>query len=650
MGNKTALPGLRDASRRLRAAPRNVAKMAAELPQTTARKMRRSPRVRVIRLVGETSPGLAGMMALYVLADGILPILALVALGRAVGRIPAAVQHGLGSASGHALVTALAVGTAAYALSLLRGPVEALLEAYCSAAMSTGMQRRLARAVCAPDGVEHLEDPRVLDRLALASGELSASAPADAPMALASVLGDRLSGLLACVTLATFRWWVGLLFLVGWTAIRPPLRRMMAARANLVRAATPDLRHAWYYLGCSYRPMFAKEMRLFGLADWILGRHRVAWLSGMAGPWRQLRRLRHWTLAFGLVVAVMYAAGAGALGLAAYHHAISLGTVAVMLPMFPSTMQAGGISVADISLEQMLASVPDLDEIVTGLRAAPDWPGPPATAPVAAGARDVTGRPAASIRFEQLTYRYPGADRPVFDGLELELTAGESLGLVGINGAGKTTLITLLARLREPAGGRITVDGADVRVFGARAWQRQVAVVYQDFTRYPLTVRENIALRDLGAQSIDRTALEEAAAQAGALDFIKGLPNGWDTICSPGYSGGTDLSGGQWQQIALARALYSVAAGARVLVLDEPTANLDVRAEAAFYNRFLDLTAGLTTIVISHRFATVRRADRIAVLDGGRITELGGHDELVAAGGSYAEMFALQAAQFQAAS
>ena len=647
MGNKTALTGLRDVSQRLRAAPRNVSRIAAELPQTTARKIRRSPRIRVIRLVGETSPGLAGVMALYVLADGVLPILALVALGRAVGRIPAAVTHGLGSASGHALLMALAVGTAAYALSLLRGPVEALLEAHCSAAMSTGMQRRLAQAVCAPDGVEHLEDPQVLDRLASASGELSASAPADAPMALASVLGDRLSGLLACVTLATFRWWVGLLFLVGWTAIRPPLRRMLAARATLVRAATPDLRHAWYYLGCSYRPMFAKEMRLFGLGDWILGRHRVAWLSGMAGPWRQLRRLRHWTLAFGLVVAVMYAAGAGALGLAAYHHAISLGTVAVMLPMFPSTMQVGGISVADISLEQMLASVPDLDEVVTGLRAAPDWP--PATAP---GARDVAGRPAASIRFEQLSYRYPGTDRPVFDGLELELTAGESLGLVGINGAGKTTLITLLARLREPTGGRITVDGIDVREFGARAWQRQVAVVYQDFTRYPLTVRENIALRDLGAQSIDPEALEDAAAQAGALDFIKNLPNGWDTICSPGYSGGTDLSGGQWQRIALARALYSVAAGARVLVLDEPTANLDVRAEAAFYNRFLDLTAGLTTIVISHRFATVRRADRIAVLEGageaggGRITELGGHDELVAAGGGYAEMFALQAAQF----
>ncbi len=154
-----------------------------------------------------------------------------------------------------------------------------------------------------------------------------------------------------------------------------------------------------------------------------------------------------------------------------------------------------------------------------------------------------------------------------------------------------------------------------------------------------------MGFRDLGAQ-IDQAALESAAARAGALDLIRELPAGWDTICSPGFVGGTDLSGGQWQRIALARALYSAARGARVLVLDEPTAQLDVRAEAAFYNRFLELTEGLTTIVISHRFATVRRADRIAVLDGGRITELGSHDELLAAGGSYAEMFTLQAAQF----
>ena len=603
-------------------------------PGAALRRLESSPRLRVIRLVSDTSPGLTAIMGLYIIADGVLPILALIALGHAVGRIPDAVTGGLGSASGHALLVALAIGTGGYALSLLRSPAEALLEAYCSAAMSTGMQRRLARAVCAPEGVEHLENPEVLDRLASATGELSSTAPADAPMALASALGDRLSGLLACVTLATFEWWVGLLFLAGWIAIRPPLRRMLAARATMARRATSGLRHAWYYLGCSYRAPFAKEMRLFGLGEWILGRHRTAWLAGMAGPWRELRRFRHRTLLYGLFVAAMYILGAGALALAAYHHDASLGTVAVMLPMFPSTMQVGGVSAADVSLEQMLAAVPDLDEIVTKLGAEP-----------VPGTQDASGKPATSVRFEAVSYQYASTGRPVFEGLDLELIAGQSLGLVGINGAGKTTLVTLLARLREPTGGRVTVDGIDVRELDARSWQRQVAVVYQDFTRYPLTARENVAFRDL-EQKVDENALEQAAARAGALELIENLPHGWDTICSPGYKGGTDLSGGQWQRIALARALYSVARGARVLVLDEPTAQLDVRAEAAFYNRFLDLTAGLTTVVISHRFATVRRADRIAVLDGGLITELGRHDELVKAGETYASMFRLQAEQF----
>ena len=593
-----------------------------------------SPRLRVVRLVTETSRGLAAAMVLYVLADGFLPIVALIALGRAVGKIPPAVEHGLGSPSGHSLLIALAIGTVAYGLSLLRSPVEALLEAYCSAAMSTGMQRRLARAVCEPEGVEHLEDPAVLDMLASASGELSSSGPADAPMSLASALGDRLSGFLACVTLATFRWWVGLFFFVGWTVIRPPLRKMLAARATLVRQATPELRHSWYYLGCSYRPAFAKEIRMFGLADWILARHRAAWLAGMAGPWAQLRKFQLRALLFGLFIAAMYVTGAGELGLAAYQHTIALSTVAIMLPMFMSTPQVGGVTAADISLEQTLASVPDLDEIIARLRAS-----------AVPGTRDATALPAAGIRFESVSYQYPTGDRPVVEGLDLELAAGRSLALVGINGAGKTTLVTLLARLREATGGRILIDGTDVRELDARSWQRQVAVVYQDFTRYPLTARENVGFRDLGDQ-IDEAALESAAAKAGALDLIRELPAGWDTICSPGYLGGPDLSGGQWQRIALARALYSAARGARVLVLDEPTAQLDVRAEAAFYQRFLELTAGLTTMVISHRFATVRRADRIAVLDGGRITELGSHDELLASGGSYAEMFTMQAAAF----
>jgi ATP-binding cassette, subfamily B, bacterial len=613
-------------------------------PGTVRQRLTRSPRLRVLRLVWETSPVLTVMMGLFVVADGFLPILALVALGRAVGRIPAAVSHGLGSAAGHSLLIALAVGTAAYALSLLRSPAEDLLSAHASAVMSTGMQRRLARAVCTPAGVEHLEDSAVLDQLAAASGELSTSGPADAPMALASAFGDRLSGFIACVVLVTFRWYIGLLFFVGWSLLRPPLRRLLAERATLVRRATPELRHSWYYLGCSYRPAFAKEVRVFGLGRWILGRHRDTWLTGMRPPWEQMRHFRNRALLFGLGVGAMYVAGAGILALAAWHHDISLETVAIMLPMLPTTMQVGGVSAADVTLEQMLAAVPDLDDLVGRLR---DTKSESAAASAA-------GLPSRTIRFESVAYRYPGGGAPVYEGLDLELTAGRSLALVGSNGAGKTTLVTLLARLREPTGGRITVDGTDLRDLDTRTWQRQVAVVNQDFGHYPLTARENIAFRDVSADGLrpgfDQAAVETAAARAGALEFIRNLPHGWDTICAPGYRDGTDLSGGQWQRIALARALYAAAQGARVLVLDEPTAQLDIRAEAAFYDRFLELTSGLTTIVISHRFATVRRAERIAVLDQGRITELGSHDELIAAGGSYAEMFALQAARFAEAS
>jgi ATP-binding cassette, subfamily B, bacterial len=633
--------GFTAAARYVRAVAGGTSRWVRTAGGEAAGRVARSPRLRVLRLLWETSPALMAVLGLFVLADGFLPIVSLVALGRAVGRIPDAVRYGLGSPSGHSLLTALALGTLAYALSLLRSPGEDLVSVHCSAVMATGMQRRLARAVCAPAGVEHLEDSAVLDQLSSASGELSTSGPADAPMALASAFGDRLSGFLACVVLASFRWYIGVLFFLGWTLLRPPLRRLLAERATLVRRATPELRHSWYYLGCSYRPAFAKEVRVFGLGAWILDRHRAKWLAGMEPPWRQMRHFRNRTLLFGGVVAAMYVVGAGILGLAAYNHDIALGTVAVMLPMLPSTMQVGGISAADVSLEQMLAGVPDLDDLIGRLRTTPSEDG---------GIREVQGLPASTIRFESVGYRYPTGGQPVYQGLDLELAAGTSLALVGANGAGKTTLVTLLARLREPSSGRITVDGIDLRDLDARSWQRQVAVVNQDFGRYPLTARENVAFRDLTADGLgegfDEAAMERAAAQAGVLDFVRALPQCWDTVCAPGYRGGTDLSGGQWQRIALARALYAAARGARVLILDEPTAQLDIRAEAAFYNRFLELTSGLTTMVISHRFATVRRAERIAVLDQGRITELGTHDELVAAGGTYAEMFTLQAARF----
>jgi ATP-binding cassette subfamily B protein len=200
--------------------------------------------------------------------------------------------------------------------------------------------------------------------------------------------------------------------------------------------------------------------------------------------------------------------------------------------------------------------------------------------------------------------------------------------------------------MRDPTGGRITVGGVPLTELPAGVWQRRVAVVYQDFTRLPLTARENITM-NLDGVPDDPAAIEQAVRRSGSTEVIDGLPNGLDTVLSPQYSGGQDLSGGQWQRLALARSLYAVEQGATVLVLDEPTAQLDVRAEAAFYDRFLKITAGVTSVVISHRFSTVRRADRIAVLDGGHITEMGRHEELLETGGTYARMFNQQAARFR---
>jgi ATP-binding cassette subfamily B protein len=233
----------------------------------------------------------------------------------------------------------------------------------------------------------------------------------------------------------------------------------------------------------------------------------------------------------------------------------------------------------------------------------------------------------------------------VYEGLSLRIEAGRSLAIVGVNGAGKTTLVKLLARLYEPTAGRITVDGVDLREIDPHAWQPRVAAIFQDFVRYELTAADNVGFGAVAVQG-DLERLRSAAARVGVLDLVESLPGGWSTILSRRYEDGTDLSGGQWQRIALARALFAVEAGAGILVLDEPTANLDVRAEVDLFDRFLEVTQGATTVLISHRFSTVRRADRIVVLDQGRVVEEGTHAELLAAGGRYAASFRLQAERY----
>jgi ATP-binding cassette subfamily B protein len=231
---------------------------------------------------------------------------------------------------------------------------------------------------------------------------------------------------------------------------------------------------------------------------------------------------------------------------------------------------------------------------------------------------------------------------PVFTSLDLDIPGGRSLAIVGVNGAGKTTLVKLLARLYDPDRGSISVDGIDLREIDPGVWRSRFAVIFQDFVRYELSVRDNIGVGCLELIS-EEASLRNAASKAGAERLVNGLPWKWDTVLSRGYERGTELSGGEWQRIALARAFAAVEGGARILVLDEPTANLDVKAEAELFDRFLELTQGLTTILISHRMSSVRHADRICVLQHGRVIEDGDHAYLLRLDGVYARMFRLQA-------
>jgi ATP-binding cassette subfamily B protein len=374
-------------------------------------------------------------------------------------------------------------------------------------------------------------------------------------------------------------------------------------------------------------PPASKELRLFGLADWtidrfIQGRKRLHALQYQATRLRERPVLWSMLLVIGANILVFWS-----LANAATDGRLTLGQLVMFAQCAVGTSMIafGGLNWALDGAAAPVAAVLRLEPAM----------GPAGALP--SGERSAAGMPTREIRFRDLTFAYPGGS-PVLEGFDLTIPAGSSLAIVGQNGAGKTTLAKLLCRLYDPQQGRIEIDGVDLREFDLQFWRARLAAVFQDFTRFELPLRDNVA--PAGAPD---AAVAAALASAGAADLAT-----LDTVLAKGYPGGTDLSGGQWQRIALARALCAIQLGAGVVLLDEPTAQLDVRGEAEIFNRILAASRQCTTILISHRFSTVRHADRICVLEQGRVIELGTHDELMAKGGRYRTMFDLQAQRFTA--
>ena len=569
----------------------------------------------------KADPALAAAWWATLILRGILPAVFAIVMGALV----AAVQRGSG------LAGPLASMAVTFVLLQVLPPTHTAIGANLGDRTAAWLYDRLTEACVRPPGVAHLEDPELNSDLRGARDfNLGMMGP---PLSIsmdfiAGGMAEMIGGVASAVILFGFAWWAPLVLGGAWLATHWLLRESAVWQDR----NTPEVRAAQRDADYAYRlavdPPASKELRLFGIAGWTLERF-VARRTTLHKLQYEATRLRErpvlWSLA--LIVAANVAVF-WALASAASSGALSTGALVVyaQCAVGVSLIAFGGFSWALDGAAAPVAAVLRLE---------------PAMAPKGAltlGDRDPRGLPAREIRFRDVRFAYPGGGdgTPVLDGFDLTIPAGSSLAIVGQNGAGKTTLAKLLCRLYDPQGGAIEADGIDLRDLDLAGWRHRISAVFQDFIRFELSLRDNVA----PGGAPDRT-IRDALAAAGASSLAD-----LNTVLSRAYAGGTDLSGGQWQRVALARALCGVRVGAGVVILDEPTAQLDVRGEAEIFERILAETSHCTTVLISHRFSTVRRADRICVLEHGKVIELGTHDELMALGGRYRTMFDLQAQRF----
>jgi len=555
------------------------------------------------------------------LLRGVLPALFAIAMGVLVG----AVQRGAPLAGPLAFVGVV------FVLLQVLGPIHQSASTNLGDRTATWLYDRLTDACLSPPGMGHLEDPKLTGDLTVARDfDLGMTAP---PLSIsmdfiANGMVEMVGGVASAIILVAYAWWAPIVLLGAWLATHWLLRESAIwhdRNTDEVRAAQRDAEYA-YRLAVD--PPASKELRLFGLSGWTLDRF-IARRTRLHDLQYAATRLRERPLAWSLLLVVsanIFVFWSIATAVADARISLAEAVVFVQSAVGVSMVAFGGFSWA---LDSSAAPVAAVMRLGPAMRVAGALP---------SGTQSAAGTPAREIRFRDVAFAYPGGQR-VLERFDLTIPAGSSLAIVGQNGAGKTTLAKLLCRLYDPQAGAIEVDGVDVRTFDLASWRSRIAAVFQDFMRLELPLRDNVAPAG-ASDDVIRAALESADAANLA---------GLDTILARGYDGGTDLSGGQWQRVALARALCAVRLGAGVVLLDEPTAQLDVRGEAEIFDRLLAATRHCTTILISHRFSTVRHADRICVLEHGQVIELGTHDELMALGGRYRTMFDLQAQRFTAA-
>ena len=572
------------------------------------------------RVLPRADRALATGWWILLILRGLLPAVLAVAMGVLVGAVNRRVP----------LTSALAIFGVAFVLAQVLPPLHKAVGANLGSRTAAWLYDQLTGACVKPPGIAHLENTRLTTDLTVARDfDLGITGP---PMSIsmdfvASGLIEMVGGIASAIVLAGYRWWAAVLLVIAWSATHWLLRESAIWRERNTDEVRQAQRHADYAYKLAVEPPAAKELRLFGLSDWVVERFRARRRQLFELRW-EATRLRERSLIWSILlvvaanVLVFWAMAADALaGRLPLAQLVTFASAAIGASM----IGFGGLSWA-------------LDGTAAPIRAVLSLEGEMRKEGVLAeGRNSAKGMPAREIRFRNVTFAYPHSGAEVLRNFDLTIPAGSSLAIVGQNGAGKTTIAKLLCRLYDPQEGAIELDGVDLRTLEIDDWRSRITAVFQDFIRFELPLRDNVAPRGAPDHTI-RQALE----QAGAANLA-----GLDTILARGYPDGTDLSGGQWQRVALARALCAVKLGAGLVLLDEPTAQLDVRGEAEIFSRILTATRNVTTILISHRFSTVRQADRICVLEHGRVVELGSHDELMAAGGRYKTMFELQASRFE---